>query len=728
MQQTEFIHSITNSIGEGLCVLDEFGRVAFVNTTALNILGWERNALMGMGFYELVYLPNTQGEYYPAQESPLKQIVNLGITIRDADAKILDKRGELIRVSYTATVAQVEGDGRFVVFLFRDLRELKRHQGLLAYRERQLAAAQARTHIGNWEWNVEDDQMVWTDELYRIFGYKPAGPKVSYQFMIKHLHPEDRAMMERLIEGVFSSREPFTFTPRIITPHGQQKTVDIHGAIRLNKQGEVRYLWGTVQDITEQRALIDARQRFLTFAQRLVDCSLDGIAAFDLEGNCAAWNPVLERLTGIKRDAVIGRPALEVFPDLEDTTVHENLRRALNGEEVIESDFEYVHAETREKRYLEIHYAPLLDEKLQLLGALVTIHDHTEQRNAHKALRLSEERFRTIYETAETGIVLLGLDGFIINANPAWQKCTGYTAAELKDINFSDLISAEHFLLYQQSFTELINGRRHSFQREIQCLTKDKRCIWINMIHSLLRDANNKPLRVIAILEDITARKAIEAELIEVKHRLGRSREDERLHLAQELHDGPIQDLYATTYQLQALKRSGLTEQQKAIFEGMEEQFQIVTDRLRSICHNLRPPSLSSFGLETAIRSYAERFQKLQPDLTINLDLQADALALPEYVRLTLFRICQEALRNVAKHAEATQVLIRFDLTDSEVLLEVQDNGKGFEVPERWIDLAREGHLGLIDAAERVDEIGGRFLILSTPDQGTIVRLTAPRP
>ncbi len=233
--------------------------------------------------------------------------------------------------------------------------------------------------------------------------------------------------------------------------------------------------------------------------------------------------------------------------------------------------------------------------------------------------------------------------------------------------------------------------------------------------------ANNTRLK-----NQIAERKRAEAELAEVRRRLMESREAERLHLAQELHDGPVQDLYGISYQLAGLGDSLHDETGMAHLAAGQATLQQVIQTLRVICGELRPPTLTPFGLERAIRSHAERFQTLHPELDVRLDLMPDEQALPERVRLGLFRIYQQMLSNVVRHAEARQVTIRFQLDGKQAVLEIQDDGRGFTVPTRWIELARRGHLGLIGAVERAEAVEGQLKITSAPGKGTLIRVSVP--
>jgi signal transduction histidine kinase len=219
----------------------------------------------------------------------------------------------------------------------------------------------------------------------------------------------------------------------------------------------------------------------------------------------------------------------------------------------------------------------------------------------------------------------------------------------------------------------------------------------------------------------------MEAELAEVHQRLMAGREQERMQLAQELHDVPLQDLYVALYQLNDFDEA--RQDEEAFHTLLREQTETVRQviyTLRAICGELRSPTLSPFGLEGAIREHAEQFQAKNPQPRIHLELMSDDQMLPEEVRLNLFRIYQQALTNVVRHAEARNVTVRFHWNEDEIILEVEDDGRGFEVPRRWIRLAREGHLGLVGAAERAELTGGRFQVFSTPGKGTRVVVQAP--
>jgi signal transduction histidine kinase len=226
----------------------------------------------------------------------------------------------------------------------------------------------------------------------------------------------------------------------------------------------------------------------------------------------------------------------------------------------------------------------------------------------------------------------------------------------------------------------------------------------------------------------VVERKQMENEMAELQRRLMDGREAERVQLARELHDGPVQDLYGVSFNFKAFCDELPEWIDKRPTEELQAAIHKITRSLRQITGYLRPPTLAHFGLEKAIRSHASIVTEDHPNLQVLLDLAPDGQALPEIVRLALFRIYQHSLTNVLRHARATRVEVRLEIDPGQVRLEIQDNGVGFVMPARWIDLARDGHLGLAGAAERAQAIGGQMQVESTPGQGTKISVTLRRP
>jgi signal transduction histidine kinase len=265
---------------------------------------------------------------------------------------------------------------------------------------------------------------------------------------------------------------------------------------------------------------------------------------------------------------------------------------------------------------------------------------------------------------------------------------------------------------------------RYALERQatIQALKESKEALEARVVERT-RELQQKNE---ALQAEIAQRLRTEDDLAEVRRRLLDRAESERLELARDLHDGPMQELYSLRFSLKSFTQKLEQPELREEAFGFQRKVQEVIQSLRAIAGDLRPPALAPFGLEKAIRSHAETHAWACPGLQVHLELAPDGQLLDETMRISLFRIYQVAFTNIIRHAKATQVIVRLRLDPASVLLEVEDNGQGFQVPGRLFDLAHAGHLGLLGAAERAEALGGWLEIRSRPGKGTLVRVTVP--
>jgi signal transduction histidine kinase len=222
-------------------------------------------------------------------------------------------------------------------------------------------------------------------------------------------------------------------------------------------------------------------------------------------------------------------------------------------------------------------------------------------------------------------------------------------------------------------------------------------------------------------------------EIQEVQRQLLRSREEERSRVARDLHDGPIQLLVGLNLQLgillsQAGSSEGEADETALVDElrGLRAEVRQLLSDLRQVCADLRPPMLDTLGLGAALRALAEEWSS-QHGVSLETRLPTDASLrdLPVDVAVNLYRVAQEALTNVARHANARHVVLHLRREDSRLILTVRDDGRGFEVPEILQGLTADDHFGLIGIQERVELIGGALDVRSSLGQGTTIRVVA---
>jgi PAS domain S-box-containing protein len=371
-------------------------------------------------------------------------------------------------------------------------------------------------------------------------------------------------------------------------------------------------------------------------------------------------------------------------------------------------------------------------------------------------LRSKQEELTDFLENASEGLHWVGPDGTILWANHAELGMLGYTREEYINHKFdefhADPVIADdilHRLVNNQPVNDYEARLRckdgsikhvlisSSVYREngkfihTRCFTRD--ITERKQMEDVLRRAYDQTemsvqfrtqelsAAIEALKEEVISRKHAQAEVAELRGRLSESRESERLFLAQELHDGPIQELFALSYKLTALSEQTQHRELKTVHEDVMR----VVGTLRTLCEELRPSTLMSYGLEKAIRSHLEQFSLHYPAYKLETEFGHDG-RLPERISLALFRIYQQALANIVRHAQANQIFIGFRVEQDQAVLEIRDNGRGFIVPGNWLEFARQGHLGLLGGFERAEAVGGKVTVTSAPGKGTQIQVRVP--
>jgi signal transduction histidine kinase len=213
---------------------------------------------------------------------------------------------------------------------------------------------------------------------------------------------------------------------------------------------------------------------------------------------------------------------------------------------------------------------------------------------------------------------------------------------------------------------------------------------------------------------------------IELQHRLMEQREHERQQIARNIHDGPIQMLVSTMFNIQLLKEMLDNPQLETEINQIGFSVKNTIQELRGVVNELRPPSLVRFGLTRTIRAHAEEFNEKHPELDLLHELEDDQNRLPADICLALFRIYQEALNNIIRHAGATRASVTLAFEEETAVLEIQDNGRGLDALPDLISQTEQGHFGLAGMQERAEGARGQFNIRSAPGKGTTVTVKIP--
>jgi signal transduction histidine kinase len=243
-----------------------------------------------------------------------------------------------------------------------------------------------------------------------------------------------------------------------------------------------------------------------------------------------------------------------------------------------------------------------------------------------------------------------------------------------------------------------------------------------------VQDSLNQQL-IEQLAQQVKALDQANLALQDAQRRLLTEREEERKHLARELHDQLIQDLLGVNYQLEEIEAD--EKLQPKFAEELEDicsNIRLFVDELRRICSDLRPPTIDNLGLGVALQSYTHDWNE-RTGISLTLALDASLGRLPEDIELSIFRIVQEGLNNVRKHAQATEVKITLKHTSPRTLMiSIADNGSGLAEGFNLSTLSSRGHYGLLGISERVALLGGRLKLQNQTNGGLLIQAEIPHP
>ena len=356
--------------------------------------------------------------------------------------------------------------------------------------------------------------------------------------------------------------------------------------------------------------------------------------------------------------------------------------------------------------------------------------DITERKLAEEQVRVSQERFRMMVENVrDYAIYMLDMNGYVTSWNLGAERIEGYRAEEIIGKHYSRFFLPDHAARGDPGMQLQFAAIQGRYESEGWRVRKNGSQFWAHVIVTPLLDETGKSRGFSEITHDITERKRAEEDLHSYAERLKTTsrrlvevQEAERRLLARELHDRVGQNLTALGINL-SIVASGLPAGSKPELAGrLEECSSLVegtVDAMRNVMAELRPHALDDYGLPAALRSLATGFSR-RTGIKVAFKGDATGADLPKPVDLAMFRIAQEALNNVAKHANAQRVEIAIRRANGLATLSVRDNGIGFD-PNRIESSNREAGWGLLIMRERAEAVGAQFSLKAGLNTGVQV-------
>ena len=486
-----------------------------------------------------------------------------------------------------------------------------------------------------------------------------------------------------------------------------------------NDRDEIVAAVVTFRDITERKRAEEALRESEERYRDLVENSHELICTHDLNGLILSANRAAAVALGYDVEAFVGKRSIRdiLAPEVCDQFGEYMTRLRQEG---ATGGLMLVQTSSGERRVWE-YYNSLRTEGVGTPIVRGMARDITDQRLAESALRESEERYRELFENAKDAIYVHDLKGRYTSVNRAAEKLSGYSREEIIGKHFSNFIAPSHLRYARENLCRKLDQQAETtYEAEIVSKTGRRTPVEIS---SRLVYENGVPAGVQGTARDISERKQTQEALRLYSRALIEAQETERQRIARELHDEIGQVLTAVRINLQTAKTA---RDAAEAARHIEDSIRVTDEALRQIRDlslDLRPPHLDDFGLATALRWFIDRFSQ-RTGIVTEFEATDNEQRLATETETACFRIAQEALTNVARHAKAKRVSVRLNRNGNQLSLIVKDDGVGFDV--NALKDSTPVALGLRGMKERASAVRGRIEIDSADGKGTQVRVRFP--
>jgi PAS domain S-box-containing protein len=572
--------------------------------------------------------------------------------------------------------------------------------------------------------NLEGVIAAWNVAAQRMFGYteeEAIGQPIT-MIIPPELRDEENDILRRVRAGGGIEH----YETRRVSKDG--KTIDVSITVSPVRDAEGRIIGASkiARDITENKrreaSLRESEERFRLAMNNVAS----GVYTLDLNGLVTYVNPAAEAMFGWTNAELLGRKMHDVthymHPDGSPFPASDcpGLQVLQEGVELREQEDMFIR---KDGSFLAVVYSasPLTTEG-KTVGIVVGFRDDTLRREAERAVRESEARFRLVANAAPVLLWMSGVDKRCTFVNDGWLEFTGRSLEEELGSGWAQDVHPDDVERCLETYATAFD-RREPFLMEYRVRRHDGEYRWVFDQGVPRFNADASFAGYIGSCVDVTERKLAEEALSTVNQKLIEAHEEERTRLARELHDDIIQRLTVLSVNLQLLKRSppaAATELGQDIGAVIQEIAALGTD-IRALSHRLHSSKLEVLGLAAAAAGFCE---ELTDRHGVEIDFHSENMSntLPPGISLCLFRVLQEALQNAIKHSGSRrfQVLLRGQVHSVE--LTVQDSGVGFDLQEAM----RGRGLGLISMKERLGLVNGQLSIHSKLGRGTTIHARVP--
>jgi len=494
--------------------------------------------------------------------------------------------------------------------------------------------------------------------------------------------------------------------------------------------GRIHRIVGISRDITERKRMEETLHERAQALRAVVENSPDIIARYDTQCRRIYVNPAMQAIFGLPSEEMLGKTPAELLPSRAPPWGSQAYMKKI--QEVLESGQEHqlefpFRTVQGEARWGHARMVPEFGMEGAVASVLAVTRDITSFKKAEAHLEETRTRLLSVLRTIPDLVWLKDVEGVYLACNHAFERFLGAKEADIigkTDYDFVDAALADFF---RQKDREATAAGHVCLNEEWVPYAGGSRVL-LETRKVPVQGADGKVLGVLGISRDITERKGMEHDLKASQHLLRQlaarnetAREDERKHLTREIHDELGQYLLALRLGVSVVDlqfgatNASLHEKTQRLIEMVDTTIKVV----RNVVASLRPTALD-MGIVSALEWLAGEYSE-RTGIQCELHISEEDIPLDDARSTAIFRIVQESLTNIVRHAQANKVVITLERSETNCLLEVRDNGRGFDP-----SLRKEKSFGLVSIRERALMLGGEVEISSAPGRSTVIRVHIP--
>ncbi|MDB5249229.1 MAG: domain S-box protein [Segetibacter sp.] len=605
---------------------------------------------------------------------------------------------------------------------FRDITDRKEAELALEESEQRYRKIVETVQEGIWQIDENNTTTFVNQYMASLLGY--AAEEIIGKNVLDFLGEQNREVALRNVEdrkkGI-SVQHEYT-----LLNSGQQQIHTLVQSTPLFKEGRYAGSISMFLDITKRKQAEERLQANEKRFRALIENSSDGITLLSSDCIVLDVSPSSEKILGYKKEEIIGKPC----PDFFHSDDAEKIRNAFKY--IMENPSELIIIEYRHKmadgsyKWIECDFNNQLDEPY-LEAVVLNYRDISYRKKAEEELRLSEQKYRILFENNPLPLTMLTYPNRnFVAVNEAYITKFGYSREEFSKMTIRDLRPPGE--AYKSDEVERALNKEHRFRDNMTLVTKDGSKLLFDV---QLVEISFEGKRVyLTSTNDITEQKKAQEDLIqmndqlrELASHLQNIREEERTNMAREIHDELGQQLTVLKMDISWLNKK-LTKKDEVVakkIKGVLELIDGTINTVRKISAELRPSILDDFGVAEAIEWQSTNFTK-HTGIPVEFSSNVNDYKFSPAISTGLFRIFQESLTNVSRHAQATKVVCTLKKYPNCLKLTISDDGVGFDVNKK----GERKTLGLLGVKERVLMLDGKFNIASEPGKGTAISVELP--